>query len=91
MIASACPVIYLYLATVTTPRNPEAGTRSDDADQTDHADPRTDSVTDSDCAEMTSTNYVEWDSSWSSRATCFYFHFYFFVGIAAFSNFLPWT
>lgn len=31
------------------------------------------------------------DSSWFSRVVLIYFHMYLFVGVAAFSNFLPWT
>ena len=34
----------------------------------------------------------DWDSNnWLHRAVFIYIHLYFFVGIAAFSNFLPWT
>jgi hypothetical protein len=36
-------------------------------------------------------DFSSWSSSWSSRLVVIYFHFYLFVGTAAFTNFLPWT
>lgn len=35
---------------------------------------------------------IDWDkTNVASKAMFIYFHLYFFVGVAAFANFLPWT
>lgn len=44
-----------------------------------------------DTNDQVDTDYPWNDSSWLSRSVLIYFHLYLFVGVAAFSNFLPWT
>ena len=101
MIFSASPLIYWYVALLTTPEeylrhqganpqhipphrnDPNAYRHHGNMDDTPHGDK----------AGMTvSEDAMDWDSRGIRNKLLFaYFHLYFFVGVAAFANFLPWT
>ncbi|KAK2179523.1 hypothetical protein NP493_486g01021 [Ridgeia piscesae] len=92
-IASSSPVIYWYIATVgapdhTTQDNIPTMQRGEDhdIDLSDQWSKRPDKPGSS------FEDMQIWDgSSWTVTLISVYFPLYFFVGVAAFSNFLPWT
>ena len=106
-IASSSPVIYWYIATVgapdTTTSHDNIPTKLHEEEQnihtSDHGEEQNDPTSEhlnkqSDDGDRTQGyEYSEtWDtSSWTISLVSVYFPLYFFVGVAAFSNFLPWT
>lgn len=100
-IASSCPVMYWFIAHITTPEDqfkPVAGAAKPDLDAAskvkedtpDQSKPVMD--LDGDKAAEAAEDLLDWDnSSLFKQAILVYFHLYMFVGIAAFSNSLPWT
>ncbi len=96
-IASSSPVIYWYVATVGAP----ATTSHDniptklhgEEENVDTSDLWNKQSSDGDETQGSGYEYSQtWDSSsWTISLISVYFPLYFFVGVAAFSNFLPWT
>ena len=103
-IASSCPVIYWYVATLTTTfdqLNPGGSNHNHNLAAHLHNHYHLHSNGD---LSMDGTNNhaneppeisddaLDWDSrSRINKIIFVYFHLYFFVGIGAFANFLPWT
>ncbi len=98
LIASSSPIIYWYVAVLTTPQEqlrPQRANRYDDVYQhNEHNQQMTDRPNGDKVRVQTSItdDVMDWESKgFTSKMLFAYFHLYFFVGIAAFSNFLPWT
>ncbi|ELT98164.1 hypothetical protein CAPTEDRAFT_226128 [Capitella teleta] len=86
LIAASCPILYWFVASLTISqdqlRTRSGASSTQGLNGTFHSSSnKTNSWEDS----------VDWDSHWLNNVIFVYFHLYFFVGVAAFSNFLPWT
>lgn len=89
-IASSCPVIYWFVARMTVSEEiVELSVQSNLMGDETNASNGTPSLPET--RTQTEADFSWNDSSWFSRIVLIYFHMYLFVGVAAFSNFLPWT
>jgi phosphatidylinositol glycan class V len=88
-IASSSPVIYWYLAVVTSPKK-QPVVSSTGQQNADVPDMKSGSVSTSGL-NLSDSDILNWENTWPNRAIFVYFMVYLFVGVAAFSNFLPWT
>ena len=98
-IASSCPVIYWFIAHITTPEDqfrPLVTSVAEEESVAASSASDTQSAAGKDEAgsrnEAAADDLLDWDSSGIFKpAILVYFHLYMFVGTAAFSNSLPWT
>jgi len=91
-IASSCPVIYWYVASLTTTQAQLNPAPQQSRPHHRHSHQNGDAHPDNIGEPEIHDEILDWDSKSNINKVVFvYFHLYFFVGIGAFSNFLPWT
>ncbi|KAK2144702.1 hypothetical protein LSH36_737g05090 [Paralvinella palmiformis] len=102
LICCSCPVFYYFLAWITTNTNqslpcndsnakvPCSGTEGEIGEQPVNKQAHTNQKMCENAGGQIQV-FLEWEHSLTNRLVYIYLHLYFFVGIAAFSNFLPWT
>ena len=91
-ICCSSPVIYWFVATITTPKDQlRIKTNQYDIFKKAQAVSSENGVPKPKKSAI-DVDIIDWDkTNFASKAIFIYFHLYFFVGTAAFSNFLPWT
>ena len=87
-IVSSCPIIFWFVASITAAGSQGEGHTAESNVNGNGVTQNIDEQIDSSILD----DYYEWDNKDSfSRLIFAYFHLYFFVGTAAFANYLPWT
>lgn len=100
-ICCSSPLFYFFVAWITVPESQRRPLPTDTDHPESDAWPNSNNgsagITDnSDGGDYTDPHlplqgFMEWEDDWINKSIYVYFDLYFFVGIAAFSNFLPFT